>query len=191
MRHLRFEHFGKYSMLRAAFFGVMGILTLLFPDFLLSSVFYVLLVGYSLLNGILRIAGFLLRKEAKTPFSYVNLAVGCLILVFGIHCVVFARYLVQATPVLLSGLLLVEGAACFAAACRAETVLRRRLLFPLAAMELFSALSVFLFTFGFGAGGLTGLAQVSGAALLVCCACRAVLCLPCHDKQKLCPEGDR
>lgn len=189
MRIFRFKRLGKYALLRAAFFGLMGDLTLLFPEFLLSSVFYALLVGYFLLSGILRIVRFFLCKDTRTPLSYANLAASCLILVFGVHCIVFARYLAQITPVLLSGLLLLEGAAYFAAACRASASPRRRILFLLATMTLLGALTVFVFTFGFGAGGLTGLAQVSGTALLVSCICNAALCLTHRHPQKLCPEG--
>ncbi|WP_195984562.1 hypothetical protein [Clostridium sp. D33t1_170424_F3] len=190
MRMLLFEHPGKSALLRAAFFGLMGSLTLLFPEFLFSGVFYALLVGYCLLNGIFRTARFFLRKDARTPLSYANLAAGCLILVFGVHCVVFARYLVQVTPVLLSSLLLLEGAAYVAAACHAGIALRRRVLLPLAVMTLLGALAVFIFTFGFGAGGLTGLIQVSGASLLISCACGGALCLTYRRPQKLCTEGE-
>lgn len=189
MRISRLKHLGKYALLRAVFFGLTGSLTLLFPDFLLSSVFYALLVGYFLLSGILRIVRFSLCKDARTPISYANLTAGCLILIFGVHCVVFSRYLFQATPVLLSGLLLLEGAACFAAACRTSASPRRRILFLLAIMTLLGALAVFIFTFGFGAGGLTGLAQVSGAALLISCTCSAALCRTHRHPQKLRPEG--
>lgn len=185
------KNYSRHALLQAVLLGLMGILTLIFPEFLLSNVFYALLVGYFLLSGMLRIVRFLLHKDARTPFSYANLAAGSLILIFGVHCVIFAHYLAKITPVLLSGLLLLEGAAYFAAACRAETALRRRVLFPLAAMTLLGALAVFMFTFGFGIGGLTGLAQVSGAALLISCACSAALCLTPRHPQKLYTEGER
>ena len=57
MRFILFERFTKLSLLRAVFWLVMGVSLLLMPDFLLGGLFYVL-IGYLLVNAILRIIFF-------------------------------------------------------------------------------------------------------------------------------------
>ncbi len=59
MKPLLYEKFTKYEMLRTVLLGIMGIVTFLFPDFLLSGMVYVI-SGYMVLNGALSIADFFL-----------------------------------------------------------------------------------------------------------------------------------
>lgn len=185
-----YDLLGWFSLPRAVFLGAMSGVLFLFPDFLLSKACYSILLGYTMLGGVLRVVEFSQWKGGKPPVVYGGLAVGVLLLVFSVPLIAYARYFVYVTPVLLGGLLLLAAAVYFIAACRADTALQRGILVPLALAALLGSLAVFVFTFGFGMGGLTGLAQVSGGTLLVSCGFELVCGLMRHHQLVRHAEGE-
>ena len=58
MTFLQFKKIARWSGLRAALLGAMGLVTLLFPEFLQGSIIYVV-AAYAILNGALGILDFL------------------------------------------------------------------------------------------------------------------------------------
>lgn len=169
-----FEKLAKFAMLRAAVFGGMGIVTLLFPQFLRGAVFYAV-VGYVLLCGIFGIADyFLCGKDIKAPFRYGTLAAAALMLAFGIFSIVYGRYLVHVAPLYLGGLMLVNGFVYFMAALCAKTRMQW-LLTILSMLVLVGSGAIFIFTFGFEIVLTTS--QASGIVLLLSCAYELAACL--------------
>lgn len=176
MSTLLFENFTKYSLLRAAFWGIMGIILFALPDFLLDGMFYAI-VGYMLVGGILRIVDFVREsaanhiheKKVGLSLRYFSLVVAALLLVVVIHSIIFRHLLIQVTPVYLGGLLLLEGIIYFVIAICANTFQQRGLLVFLSVIVCLGGAAVLVFTFGFGIGGIPGLAKVSGVALLLAC----------------------
>ncbi len=176
MSTLLFENFTKYSLLRAAFWGIMGIILFALPDFFLDGMFYAI-VGYMLVDGILRIVDFVREsaanhiheKKAGLSLRYFSLVVAVLLLVVVIHSIIFRHLLIQVTPVYLGGLLLLEGIIYFVIAICANTFPQRGLLVFLSVMVCLGGAAVLVFTFGFGIGGIPGLTKVSGVALLLAC----------------------
>lgn len=176
MSTLLLEHFTKYSLLRAAFWGIMGMTLFALPDFLLNGMFYAI-VGYMLVDGILRIMGFvresavnhIREKKAGSPLRYFSLVVAVLLIVVVIHSILFRHLLIQVTPVYLGGLLLIRGILFFVIALSANTFLQRGLLVALSGIAFLGGAAVLVFTFGFGIGGIPGLTKVSGTALLLAC----------------------
>lgn len=176
MSTLLFENFTKYSLLRAAFWGIMGIILFALPDFLLGGMFYAI-VGYMFVDGILRIVDFVREsaanhiheKKAGSPLRYFSLVVAVLLIVVVIHSIIFRHLLIQVTPVYLGGLLLLEGILYFVIALCANTFTQRGLLVALSGIAFLGGAAVLAFTFGFGIGGIPGLTKVCGAALLLAC----------------------
>lgn len=163
----RYDLLGRCVLPRAVFLGAISGILFLFPEFLLSKACYGILLGYTMLGGMLRVADFSRWNGGKTPAVYGSLAVGVLLLVFSVPLITYARYFVFVTPILLGGLMLLNAAVYFIVAWRADTALQKGVLFPLALAAFLGSLAVFVFTFGFGVGGLTGLAKVSGGTLLI------------------------
>lgn len=176
MNTLLFENFTKYSLLRAAFFGIMGIILFALPDFLLDGMFYAI-VGYMLVGGILGIVDFFREnatnhtreKKAYSFIRYFNLVVAILLIMVVIHSIIFRHFLIQVTPIYLGGLLLLEGIFYFVIALSANAFTQRWLLIVLSLITFLSSVTVLVFTFGFGIGGIIGLTKVSGATLLLAC----------------------
>ncbi|SNS87778.1 Short repeat of unknown function [Anaerovirgula multivorans] len=175
-KSLLFDKFAKFAMLRAAFWGSMGIILFALPDFLLDGMFYAI-VGYMLVDGIWRIVDFVREsaanhiheKKAGSLLRYFSLVIAVLLIVVVIHSIIFRHLLIQVTPVYLGGLLLLEGILYFVIALCANTFMQRGLLVALSGITFLGGAAVLVFTFGFGIGGIPGLTKVSGAALLLAC----------------------
>lgn len=75
MTFLQFKKIARWSGLRAALLGAMGLVTLLNPEFLKGSIIYAV-AAYGILNGILSILDFLSgRSKEEKHIAYINLAV--------------------------------------------------------------------------------------------------------------------
>ncbi|HBG5345618.1 TPA: hypothetical protein KQG29_003025 [Clostridioides difficile] len=168
MNLLLYKRFIKYARLQAIFLGGLGVAILLFPDFLHGSMFYVL-VGYIILSGILLIIDFIRDKTTKPIFNYGSLILASLLIVFGYNSIVFSRYLVHVSPIYLGTLLLIEAMIYFVIALCATTFWHRSILAIFASVAFLGGIAVFIFTFGFGIGGIVGLTRVSGFASLISC----------------------
>lgn len=112
MNLLLYKRFIKYARLQAVFLGGIGVALLLFPKFLLGSMFYVI-VGYIILSGVLLIIDFIRDKTTKPIFNYISLVLASLLIVFGYNSIVFSRYLVHVSPIYLGALLLIEAMIYF------------------------------------------------------------------------------
>lgn len=164
---LLYEKFAKFAMLRAVVFGVMGVVTLLYPQFLQGTVFYIV-VGYVFLCGIWSIADYFLSgKEVKAPFRYGSLAAAVLMIAFGMLSIIYGRYLVHVAPLYLGGLMLVNGFIYFVTALCPKARMQW-LLTLLSLFVLLGGSAIVIFTFGFEI--VLTLAQVSGITLLLSCA---------------------
>ena len=177
MKSLLFGKFAKFAMLRAAFWGIMGIILFALPDFLLDGMFYAI-VGYMLVDGIWRIVDFVRESSAKNyvyekkealPLRYFSLVVAVLLIVVVIHSIIFRHLLIEITPVYLGVLLLLEGILYFVIALCANTFMQKGLLVALSGIAFLGGAAVLVFTFGFGIGGIPGLTKVSGTTLLLAC----------------------
>lgn len=164
---LLYEKFEKLALLRAVFFAITGIATLLFTGFLRGTVFYVF-AGYVFLLGIWGFAdGFFCSKETRAFVRYGNFIVAAFMIVFGILSIIYSRYLVRVAPLYLGGLMLVNGFVYFLATLCAKT----RLQWFLALLSLSVLLgggAIVIFTFGFEI--VLTLAEVSSITLLLSCA---------------------
>ncbi|UUV14167.1 hypothetical protein [Clostridioides difficile] len=165
MNLLLYKRFIKYARLQAVFLGGLGVAILLFPNFLLGSMFYVL-VGYIILSGVLLIIDFIRDKTSKPIFNYGSLILASLLIIFGYNSIVFSRYLVHVSPIYLGTLLLIEAMIYFVIALCSTTFWQRSILAIFASVAFLGGMAVFIFTFGFGIGGLT---RVSGFASLISC----------------------
>jgi uncharacterized membrane protein HdeD (DUF308 family) len=153
-------------MLRATILGLMGVVTLLFPESLLSGMIYVI-AGYALLNGALSVASFVADKnETKTPVNYLNLAGAALMIILGLFSIVYYRYLVRTLPVFFGALTMLEGAVYFVASLGARTKLKAVLIL-FAILIAIGGIILIIFTFGFG--GLQTLSRIFGGLLLISC----------------------
>lgn len=187
MKSLLFEKFAKHAKLRAAFWGIIGILLFVWPEFLLGGLFYAL-VGYVLLDGIGRVIDFVRvrsvnyvqKRDAFSSLSYFSLVIAILQLVIVIHAVYFRRFLIQATPVYLGGYLLLEGIIYFVIARCANTIPQKRFLVPCSLIVFWGGVVILVFTFGFGVGGLHGLAIISGGASMLACFYEVAICCVCR-----------
>lgn len=166
LKSLLFEKFIKYAMLRAAFLGIMGIITFLFPEFLLNGMVYVI-GGYVILNGALSIVGAVIhgRNDNKTT-SYVNIVISCLLIICGMLSIVYHRYLISILPVFLGSLMMIEGIVYFIIALRLVTKTKLLLIF-ISVFIMIGGIASNIFTFGFG--GLPILSQIFGTLLLLSC----------------------
>ena len=176
MRFILFERFTKLSLLRAVFWLVMGVGLLLMPDFLLGGLFYVL-IGYLLVNAILRVIFFAREttaersqgKKVALASRYASLVIAVLFVIVAIHFVIYREWLNEFTPAFVGGLLMLEGILYFVIALCAATTLQKFLLVILSGATFLQAALAIAFTFGFGIGGFTGMTTVLGIALLLAC----------------------
>ncbi|MGX9755240.1 hypothetical protein ACWYRQ_03125 [Clostridioides difficile] len=168
MNLLLYKQFTKHAILRAVFLGGMGIALLIFPEFLLGGMFYVI-VGYMILYGVLRIIDFILENGAKHLFNYGSLIIAILLIVFGLHSIAFSRYLIHISPVYLGSLLLIEAVVYFVITSCVTIFWQKIILIILASIAFLGGIAVIIFTFGFGIGGILGLTRVSGFASLFSC----------------------
>lgn len=176
MNLVLFERFAKLSLVRAAFWLVMGVSLLIMPelDFLLNGMFYVL-TGYFLVNAVLRI--FFFVREATTENNqnnransvcrYISLAIAILYIIAAIHFIIYREWLNEFTPAFLGGLLMLEGILYFVIALCSNTVLQKFLLVVLSITTFLGAVVTIGFTFGFGIGDVRGTMIVLGIALLL------------------------
>lgn len=164
---LLYEKFAKFAMLRALFFAVMGVATLLLSEFLLGTVFYCI-VAYALLYGVWGIVDYcLFAKESTATIRYAILAASILTIAFGVISIVYSRYLVHIAPLYLGGLMLVNGPVYSVAALCAKTG-AQWLLKLLSICVLIGGAAIVIFTFGFEI--VLTLAQVSSITLFLSCA---------------------
>ena len=99
MTFLQFKKIARWSGLRAALLGAMGLVTLLFPEFLQGSIIYAV-AAYANLNGALGILDFLSgRGREEKHIAYLNLFVTAAAILFGILSMVYFRYLISIIPV--------------------------------------------------------------------------------------------
>ncbi|MCC0628030.1 MULTISPECIES: hypothetical protein [unclassified Clostridioides] len=168
MNLLIYKRFIKYARLQAVFLGGIGVALLLFPKFLLGSMFYVI-VGYIILSGVLLIIDFIREKTTKSILNYGSLVLASLLIVFGCTSIVFSRYLVNVSPIYLGALLLIKAVIYFVIALCATTFWQKSILTIFASIALLGGMAVVIFTFGFGIGGIVGLTRVSGFASLLSC----------------------
>ncbi|UWD48182.1 hypothetical protein NYR90_16775 [Clostridioides difficile] len=168
MNLLLYKQFTKHAILRAVFLGGIGITLLIFPEFLLEGVFYVI-AGYMILYSVLRIMDFILENGAKHLFSYGRLIIAILIIVFGLYSIAFSRYLIHISPVYLGSLLLIEAMVYFVITSCVTIFWKKVILIILSSIAFLGGIAVVIFTFGFGIGGILGLARVSGFASLFSC----------------------
>ncbi|MEY8425583.1 hypothetical protein AALB52_23415 [Lachnospiraceae bacterium 38-14] len=99
MTFLQFKKIARWSGLRAALLGAMGLVTLLFPEFLQGSIIYAV-AAYAILNGALGILDFLSgRGKEEKHIAYLNLFVTAAAILFGILSMVYFRYLISIIPV--------------------------------------------------------------------------------------------
>ena len=143
-------------------------------DFLLNGVFY-MLIGYFLVNAVLRIIFYAREKvaenkqdnKAKSVCRYINLAIAILFILAAIHFIIFREWLNEFTPAFLGGLLMLEGILYFVIALCTGTTLQKLLLVILSGATFLGAVVSIGFTFGFGVGGITGVTTTLGIALLL------------------------
>ncbi len=167
LKSLLVEKFAKYAVFRAALLAIMGIVTFLLPEFLLSGMVYVI-AGYMILNGALGITDYFLRKnENGKTASFVNIAVACLLIVFGVLSVVYYRYVVGILPVFLGGLMMIESMVYFVIALFTSAKIKPLLIF-LAVFIMIGGITSNIFTFGFGS--IRTLSHIFGTLLLLSCA---------------------
>lgn len=190
-----FERCRKNSAWSIIFYGVMGLITLAYSSFLMESISYAILTGYIVLLGILCLLDFPGGRSGRKETGYLNLAAGILIIVLGVHMMVFSRFLSRMTPVFLGLLLIAENIAYAAAAMISQRIAmnlqqeersvkcmmeRNASLKDTAKMNgvpsavfctaaVFGGMLVLIFTLGFGAGGIAGLNRVTGASFLIAC----------------------
>lgn len=167
MKTLIRKRFIKFSIPRILFFGIMGMLLFALPSFVLNGAFYGV-AGYLVLAGIFGIADCLPRKIKKNPLDYACIVISPILILFGIHSLVFTRYLVNVSPLYLGALLLIEGVYYLIVAVCA-TGLLRSVLMILSVTVFLSGAGVVVFTLGFGVDGLSGLACVSGISAILSC----------------------
>jgi len=166
MSFVQFQIIARGAVIRAALLGMMGIVVLLFPDYLAGGIIYAI-AAYAILNGVLGIVHFAVNRNGeKKSLSSFNAAVAGLAIVCGILCMVYSRYLVSVQPVFFGALLMIEGVVHFAAALCAKSKLKA-LLLVFSLVLAFGGCALVVFTFGFG--GLSALSKLFGGLLLFSC----------------------
>lgn len=159
-----FEIFTRYSIFRMAILFLMGAVTFLFPEFLLTGMVYVI-AGYAILNGVLSIVHYFRREKAvPKAITCVNLIFACLLIVFGTLSIVYFRYLVSILPIFLGVLMMIESIVYFVIALYAFKW-TKPLLIILAVFIMIGSIVANIFTFGFGS--VLTLSQIFGALLLL------------------------
>lgn len=166
MSLIQFRMIARGAAIRAAFLGIMGIVVLMFPDFLAGGIIYAI-ATYAILNGALGVLNFAMNRNGEEkPLSYFNVIVAGLAIVCGILCVVYFRYLASVQPIFFGVLLVIEGVAHFVAAVCAKSKLKAlSIIFSL--LLAFGGCALIIFTFGFG--GLATLSKMFGGLLLFSC----------------------
>ena len=176
MTFLQFKKIARWSGLRAALLGAMGLVTLLFPEFLQGSIIYAV-AAYALLNGALDfLSG---RDREEKHIAYLNLFITAAAILFGILSIVYFRYLISIMPVFLGVLLLIESVVYFIAALCAESRLKA-LLVILSLLVAGGGMALVIFTFGFG--GLEPFAKIFSGLLFLSCVIELLLGLIYRNK---------
>ena len=179
MTFLQFKKIARWSGLRAALLGAMGLVTLLFPEFLQGSIIYVV-AAYAILNGALGILDFLSgRDREEKHIVTLNLFITAAAILFGILSIVYFRYLISIMPVFLGVLLLIESVVYFIAALCAESRLKA-LLVILCLLVAGGGMALVIFTFGFG--GLEPFAKIFSGLLFLSCVIELLLGLIYRNK---------
>ena len=172
MTFLQFKKIARWSGLRAALLGAMGLVTLLFPEFLQGSIIYAV-AAYAILNGALGILDFLSgRGREEKHIAYLNLFITAAAILFGILSIVYFRYLISIMPVFSGVLLLIESVVYFIAALCAESRLKA-LLVILSLLVAGGGMALVIFTFGFG--GLEPFAKIFSGLLFLSCVIELLL----------------
>lgn len=169
MKTLLCKRFIKFSIPRILFFGVMGIVLLALPSFVLNGAFYAV-VGYLVLAGIFCIVDCSRRKDKKNLLDFASIIISAILILFGINSLVFTRYLVNVSPLYFGALLLIEGMYYLIVAICGAGALQRIVLTILSIIVFLSGAGVVVFTLGFGVDGLSGLAGISGVSSILSCA---------------------
>ena len=168
MARILAEGFAKRANLRAVLLGTMGIIALLFSDFLQSGMIRAIAV-YMILNGCLAVRDwFAGGTDKKVACGLMTAAT----IICGILCIAYHHYLTTMQPVFYGAVLMVEGSICFVTATGTKG-LNRALLTVLSLIVAVGGLALIVFTFGFG--GLPTLSRMLGALLLVSCVCEAMV----------------
>lgn len=171
---LQFKKIAKGAILRAVLLGVLGIVTLLFPEFLTDGMVYAI-AAYAVLNGGLGIVDFVFDGGGEEKnIAYFNAVVAGLAIVCGVLCIVYYRYLVSSLPVFLGVLLVIESVVYFIAALCVKSRLKALLIISAILLAAGGAALV-LFTFGFG--GIPTLSKMFGVLLLLSCASELLIYL--------------
>lgn len=179
MTFLQFRKIARWSGLRAALLGAMGLVTLLFPEFLQGSIIYAV-AAYAILNGALGILDFLSgRGREEKHIAYLNLFITAAAILFGILSIVYFRYLISIMPVFSGALLLIESVVYFIAALCAESRLKV-LLVILSLLVAGGGATLVIFTFGFG--GLEPFAKIFSSLLFLSCVIEVLLGLIYRNK---------
>lgn len=166
MKSLLFNKFAKFAMLRAVLLAILGIVTFLFPEFLLGGMVYVV-AGYAIVNGAFGVTDFFQHKnESPKTVNYETIVIACLLIILGIISVVYYRHLVSILPVFLGGFMMVESIVYFANALFSDTKAKPFLIL-LAVFIMIGGIASNIFTFGFG--GIRTLSQIFGTLLLLSC----------------------
>ncbi len=166
MPFVQFRMIAKGAVIRAALLGILGVVVILFPDFLTGGIIYAI-AAYAILNGTLGIVDFAVSRDGKEMrLSYLNVIVAGLAVVCGILCIVYFRYIASAQPVFFGVLLVIEGVVHFVAALCVKSKLKvLSIIFSL--LLAFGGCALVVFTFGFG--GLPTLSKMFGGLLLFSC----------------------
>lgn len=172
MTFLQFKKIARRFGLRAALLGAMGLVTLVFPEFLQGSIIYTV-AAYAILNGALGILDFLsVRGGEEKHIAYLNILVAAAAILFGILSMVYFRYLISILPVFLGALLLIESVIYFIAALCADSKLKA-LLVSLSLLTAGGGAALVIFSFGFG--GLQPLAKIFSGLLFLSCVIELLL----------------
>lgn len=170
MKQLVFEKFTRFEWVRAIAFGVIAIVMVINPDFLLGDVLYAI-IAYLFMNGVLGVADFIvLNKKTKIPIDYVNLIIGLIYISVAVHLIVYSKYILPIAVICPITLMLVKGIEYFVISLCIGKQPQKAIMIILSILVLFANMTLTLFTFGFGVGGLVTLARVSVAPLALCCA---------------------
>ena len=112
MARILAEGFAKRANLRAVLLGTMGIIALLFSDFLQSGMIRAFAV-YMILNGCLGVRDWFAGGTDKKAVCGLMTAAA---IICGILCIAYHHYLTTMQPVFYGAVLMVEGSICFVTA---------------------------------------------------------------------------
>lgn len=168
MKSLLRDHFFRLSMSRIFFFGMMAAALFAHPSFIVNGAFYAV-TGYLLFVSVFGIADRIRIKGRKSRPDYAEIIISAALFLFVANSLVFARYLVHLSPLCLGAFLMLEGLYYFSISLCGPGGWRRGILAVLSVLVLAGGAGSVLFTLGFGACGLSGLAAVSGIASGLSC----------------------